>query len=236
MSDETTITYNFKFPKAREPVSLCLRFNQATFALIRETPADHAPDWTRLDNHKCGHCPLNARTRPFCPAATALNDVIECLDVLLSHEQVETTVVCERRTVIASTSVQCAFGSLFGIIIPTCGCPRTAYLRPMARFHLPFANEEETIYRAASMYLLAQYFAQRHIGSIPMDLAGLERIYQNMHEVNMRICDRLREVCVHDSSSNAIVILDIFSMVMRSAIQRDLKRLEPLFTIFLDEQ
>jgi hypothetical protein len=31
-------------------------------------------------------------------------------------------------------------------------------VKPMARFHLPLASEEETIYRATTMYLLAQYF------------------------------------------------------------------------------
>ena len=33
------------------------------------------------------------------------------------------------------------------------GCPVLEQLKPMARFHLPFASVEETIYRAASMYL-----------------------------------------------------------------------------------
>jgi hypothetical protein len=42
--------------------------------------------------------------------------------------------------------------------VATSGCRYTAYFKPMARFHLPFANEEETAYRAISMYLLSQRF------------------------------------------------------------------------------
>ena len=38
----------------------------------------------------------------------------------------------------------------------TAGCPWTDRLRPMARFHLPFANEAETVYRSVSMYLLSR--------------------------------------------------------------------------------
>jgi len=39
-------------------------------------------------------------------------------------------------------------------------------LKPMVRFHLPFASIEETKYRAISMYLLAQYFLYQQ-GSQP---------------------------------------------------------------------
>ena len=36
-----------------------------------------------------------------------------------------------------------------GLIMATAGCPWTDRLRPMARFHLPFATEAETVYRDA---------------------------------------------------------------------------------------
>ena len=51
--------------------------------------------------------------------------------------------------------------SLIGIYMVTSGCPIMDKLRPMARFHLPFASTEETIYRAISTYLLGQYFLEQ---------------------------------------------------------------------------
>ena len=86
------------------------------------------------------------------------------------------------------------------------------------------------------MYLLAQYFTQRDYDFFSLDFEGLEQIYENMHIINRQICNRLREVSTHDSSSNAIVVLDVFSMVMRTAIQRDLSLLEPYFTIYMKDE
>ena len=33
-------------------------------------------------------------------------------------------------------------------------------LKPMVRFHLPFATVEETVFRSVSTYLLSQYLAE----------------------------------------------------------------------------
>ena len=57
----------------------------------------------------------------------------------------------------------------------TSGCPHMDFFKPMARFHLPLANAEETVYRATSMYLLAQYFLQREGKEADMELEGLKK-------------------------------------------------------------
>ena len=54
------------------------------------------------------------------------------------------------------TSAQQAMSSVLGLIMATSGCPWTDRLRPMARFHLPFASEAETLYRSVGMFLLAR--------------------------------------------------------------------------------
>ena len=53
--------------------------------------------------------------------------------------------------------VQMGVSSLLGVIMTTSGCPIMAQLKPMVRFHLPFASLEETIFRMVSMHLVAQY-------------------------------------------------------------------------------
>ena len=45
----------------------------------------------------------------------------------------------------------------------------------MAQFHLPLANDSETIYRAASMYLLAQYFLKREGRDADLEIEGLKK-------------------------------------------------------------
>ncbi len=56
----------------------------------------------------------------------------------------------------AETTAQQAMSSVLGLIMATAGCPWTDRLRPMARFHLPFASEAETVYRSVCMFLLAR--------------------------------------------------------------------------------
>ncbi len=59
----------------------------------------------------------------------------------------------------AETTAQQAMSSVLGLIMATAGCPWTDRLRPMARFHLPFASDAETLYRSISMFLLSREIA-----------------------------------------------------------------------------
>jgi hypothetical protein len=74
-----------------------------------------------------------------------------------------------------------------GLIMATSGCPSLSYLKPMARFHLPLATAEETVYIATSMYLLAQYFLQKEGHKADLNLEGLLEIYHNIELINQAI-------------------------------------------------
>jgi hypothetical protein len=117
-----------------------------------------------------------------------------------------------------------------GLIIATSGCPHTAFFRPMARFHLPLATEAETLYRAVSMYLLAQYFLKNEGRPADLDLAGLKNIYANVGIVNRAVADRIRNATKKDSAINALVLLDVFTMALPFAIEDSLQDLRYLFT------
>jgi hypothetical protein len=104
----------------------------------------------------------------------------------------------------------------------------------MSRSHLPFADTEETIYRATTMFLLAQYFIHKESGCIPTDFGRLETIYNNVHIVNTQTCKRLREFCENDSPLNAIAILDTLSISIHSALKHDLDKFEPYFSAFTE--
>ena len=81
---------------------------------------------------------------------------LEPLKALVSFDTVGVTVLQSERTVYVETTAQQAMSSVLGLIMATAGCPWTDRLRPMARFHLPFANEAETLYRSVSMFLLSR--------------------------------------------------------------------------------
>jgi hypothetical protein len=122
---------------------------------------------------------------------------------------------------------------MMGLVIATSGCPRTAFFKPMARFHLPLASKEETIFRATSMYLLAQYFLKKDGHFADLELKGLRRIYDNMQIINRATVERLRAATKTDSSINAIVILDNYAKSMPFAIEKSLEDIRYLFSSFL---
>ncbi len=137
------------------------------------------------------------------------------------------------KTVSQTTTVQAGVSSMVGLIIATCGCPHTQFFKPMACFHLPMASEEETVYRATSTYLLAQYFISRQGGVFEQDFSGLMKIYQDVHTVNVSTAERLRAASETDSSVNAIIILDMFAKALPYAIKESLEEISHLFAPFL---
>ncbi|MBI5463043.1 MAG: hypothetical protein HY941_12730 [Gammaproteobacteria bacterium] len=197
----------------------------------RDTAA--APDWTAMDNHRCPHCPLDAVVHPTCPAACAIAEWVTAGNDLFSYEHVQVEVRTPERLITAETSLQRALSSLLGLALATSGCPHTAFLKPMARFHLPFASEEETIYRATSMYLLAQYFRFKQGDEADLDLSGLTQIYRNLHVVNTHMAMRMRSASEKDAAVNAVVILDMFAKTLPQTIDESLEEIRYLFAPYL---
>ena len=155
---------------------------------------------------------------------------------LVSFTETTVTVTTPQREIRAQTTLQRGLSSLMGLIIPSSGCPYTAFFRPMAKFHLPFASEDETAYRAISMYLLAQYFRENDGGLRDNALEGLKAIYENIGLVNSYVAERLREVQGQDSPVNAIVLLDIFTQVVPAIIDMCLDGVSHLFKPYLDRK
>lgn len=227
MMKDFTVYYNFKLPDGSEE-SFLLRLDPDTLEIRGNIPAV-TPEWTRLDFHQCPNCPLNVEEHPDCPLALRLVNLVQRFDGLLSHERVDMEVVTEERTVTQKTTAQKGISSLMGLVIASSGCPHTALLRPMARFHLPLASNEETVYRATSMYLLAQYFLRKEGARTDLELDGLSRIYENMQIINVAVAERLRAATTTDSSVNAIVVLDVYAKTVEMVIEGSLERIRYLF-------
>lgn len=196
---------------------------------------DDLPPWTQLDYHKCPHCPLASTDHEHCPAAVSLVDIVKRFNNVASHDEVDVEIVTSDRTMFRETTSQKAVGSLFGLLMASSGCPHTAFLKPMARFHLTLATQEETIYRVTGMYLLAQYFLRLEGKQSDDDLSGLRLLYDNLHTVNVEIAARIRQWTEDDASVNAIAILDVFSSMVPFAIEDELVRIEQLFSPYLTD-
>jgi len=225
------IEYHMTFPDDREAV-YSLQFNAENMQILGEI-SPQLPVWTKLTFKQCSHCPLSTETH--CPLAVRLVEVIQQFNDLMSYEDLSLRVITERRIISKKTTVQDALSALMGLIIPTSGCPHTEYFRPMARFHLPLADTDETIYRATSMYLLAQYFRKKSGLEAELNFEGLKNIYQNMQTLNAAIAERLRAGSETDSSVNALILLDMFTLVLPIAVEESLEELEQLFSKYLKD-
>jgi len=223
--------YHFKFEDGSEEI-FYLKINNQDLTLLGNTP-DILPDWTKLDYYQCSNCPLIKEDDPYCPLASNLVNIVKQFEPFLSYNKVSMSVATKERIISQKTTVQRGVSSILGLVFATSGCPHLAFFRPMARFHLPLANEEETAFRATSMYLLAQYFMKRIGKEFDHDLDGLSKIYDNIKVVNSSIAQRLRHASKTDSTLNAIVLLDVFANTIPFIIKSSLDEIRYLFTPYL---
>jgi len=227
VTQDLVIEYSLRRPDGQHHTYI-VRVDRRTLSQIR--PVDpNPPPWVALGFHQCANCPLAAAEHPRCPLAESLVEVVAFCRDLPSYEEVAVAVVLPERTVWTHTTAQRGLASLMGLVMATSGCPHTGFLRPMARFHLPFASEEETIFRSTAAYLLAQYFALQE--GMPVDLAleGLRARYRALQVVNRHVVKRLWSAVELDSSVNALVLLDLFSKALPDTIEDELHDLRYLF-------
>jgi hypothetical protein len=196
-------------------------------------PPVEKPGWTQLSCHQCENCPLKESEHQHCPAALSLVDLLPIGEKLMSYDTLNVTVITEERTVIQRTAAQRAISSLMGLLLAISGCPITAIFQPMARFHLPFANEDETIYRVTSMYALAQYFVHWDGREMDLSLDSLTKTFAEIQNVNKAMAKRLREATTTDASTNAIIILDTYAHAVPFFVEDSLDNLRDLFEPYI---
>jgi hypothetical protein len=165
--------------------------------------------------------------------AVHLRKLIAICKNVLSYDTLHVDIITPERIISRGTTAQRGVSSLMGLIIATSGCPHTNYFKPMARFHLPFASAEETVYRATSMYLLAQYFLRKQGAEADLELKGLAKIYHDIQIINKAMAKRLSAITDKDSAINALVLLDIFAKALPFAIEESLEDVRYLFAPYL---
>lgn len=221
-------SYHFKFENGIESL-FEIFLEPTTLQIIRQSKKEPA-EWTKLENFECVHCPLNKDEYKYCPVAVNLQELIEFFSEKTSFEKVKVTVDTNERSYFKDTDVQSAVGSLIGIIMPASGCPILAKLRPMLRFHLPFATIEETEFRVFAMYALAQ-FLRHKIGKQPdWELKSLVKLYDDIQKINTNVVSKIAKLEKQDASINSVVVLNNFAnFVAMDLDDEDFSRLTELF-------
>jgi hypothetical protein len=223
------ITYNYTFSFED---GTCKTFTVTLDGdtLAAQPPPDRPlPEWTRLGFNQCPGCPLKTDEHERCPPAAALADVIHAFKDRKSFAPVQVTVESENRTYTWRGAIQKGASPLVGLYMVTSGCPVLDRLRPLVETHLPFMSRHETMYRILALHLVSQFFAQRRGEPLDVELAGLRRRMDEIRDVNVAFCTRLRGIDSLDASVNAVVILATMGdFPAQKMMGVDMERLERL--------
>jgi hypothetical protein len=99
----------------------------------------------------------------------------------------------------------------------------------MARYHQPFARDDETLYRVFSMFILSQYLKRAERGSGPLEELGT--LIEATTRVNRGMADRIRAAFSRDVVVNAVIILDMFARAVPFAIDEGLEEMRAVFAL-----
>lgn len=220
--------YTFIFQNGREKVFEIL-LDKKTLNIIRQS-SEEPPEWARYENFECAEAECAKRHNDYCPLAVNMQDILQFFSDIPSYEKVTIRAEANERIYMKETSVQSGVGSLLGLIMPTSGCPVLAKLKPLVRFHLPFASIEETEFRVFSMYLLAQYVLMRQGREPDWEMKNLKDVYEQILRINRNVSSKIADLENKDASINAVVALDNFAQFVKSSLdESDLSDIEQLF-------
>ena len=234
ITSEFEYEFSFLFKDGKEK-RVKVRIDEKTLNIIRPS-IKVPPKWTEISNFKCPHCPIDKNKFKYCPLAVNLNDVISDFTEFHSYDDVEVIIHTNARTYYKHTSLQNGLGSLLGIVMVANDCPTMGKLKPMMRYHLPFATLEETDYRVLSMYLLAQYVIAKKGGEPDWEMNNLKDLYEEIKLLNQNVCRHLAEIESKDAIVNAVVTLNSFAEHVTFLLSKNMmQRLEILFKDYLKE-
>ena len=227
--------YHFKFEDGKE-ILYEINLNSETLELI--TPKTETyPEWTNLEFQQCPNCPLDKKQNQQCPIAKNTIQIIDIFGQMKSIDKILLRITTEQRIYSKETDLQSGLGSLMGLIMVTSGCPILDKLRPMSRFHLPFASNEETLYRVISMYLLGEFFKLKEGKTPDWDLKDLHLLYKNINVVNNAFFKRLQQTETLDATLNALILLDTFEKFVDLSIdEQSLSDIKLLFKAYLKKE
>ena len=225
---EVHYVYSFRFDDG-ETVDFELRVDSQNRNLKNslQLPQEFAR-FARFDRYCCDNCQNSRKSDEiYCPVASNLFAVTLPFKSHRSYDDVVTEVQASQRSYYKRSSLQQGLQSLFGLVMATSDCAHLRFLSPMALFHLPFADENETMLRVLGLYLLEQHLSAPEL---PIDLEGLSERYKRVEKVNKAIAERIAAIEQEDAARNALVILDTFIKMFSLEYELGLDKLRSLFS------
>ncbi|MBN1622459.1 MAG: hypothetical protein JW871_07710 [Endomicrobiales bacterium] len=229
--------YCFRFSDNIE-IKIDVELDSKTLSMVSKHKEKKCPDWVYLKYKKCPNCRLLEERTEYCPVARNLLDIVDLFTGHNSYDNVKLSIYSQAREYSKETSLEDGISSLVGIYMVTSGCPVLDKLRPMVRYHLPFANVEETQYRAVAMYLVGQYLLYKSGKTPDWDLEKLYNLYSEVRIINKKFSSRLMDAILKDASINALVKLDCFAgYISYSIIDKEIfNDMKKYFSAFLEEE
>lgn len=189
---------------------------------LLEGLADSGPEWTRLQGERCSGCTAQ---HAYCRAALAIAPVVEAFKSMDSLQSVKVRVSLPNQTVDARGEISQVASSIMGLRMAASGCPQLAPFRAMALYHQPFSTLEDTVIRAAGFMLLGHWAHGTLTSENPFD--PLIAAWEELEEVNTRICRGMQAYCAADAALNGLVNLDMFAKAGGFGLQAALDALKP---------
>ena len=205
------VEFNYKFIfNDTSKYNFLIQLDSKSLDLVKTKKVSY-PAWCKLTCNKCSICPFNEEVTEYCPIAANFLDLVDFFNKPIDEENVYAVIETPERIYKKYVDLSSIAFSLFGIYMVTSGCPIMDKLRPMVRFHMPFASTEETVYKAISMYLTAQKIRQINGLEADWSLKGLSKIYTDINTVNGFFNARLQEISEKNSAIDSIITLDCFA-------------------------
>lgn len=225
-----TYCYTFLFDDKRQ-LSFSVSVDPSSKQIL--TKDMEPPEWCRLAHHQCSVCRLSAKSHPFCPVAVSISELVTAFKDIVSFTPCTVSCYSEQRTVTKDTVAQVGLASILGLLMATSDCPQMNFLRPLARFHLPFASLEESIFRLTAAHLLKQYFnreqGNNNNSQNQFSLEDIKASYAMVQKVNKGILGRIRGITDRDADSNSIITLSTLAQILEIELDSNLESLRQLF-------
>ena len=228
-----SFTYRFVFQNRSEKV-ITLDLDKSNLTIIMDKEFEKS-GWTKSDGFSCRTSDCGNENDGHCPVALIISRFIKLFGNLTSYERVLVHVESEQRTYSKETSMQEAIGSMLGIIMPTSGCPILGKLKPLVRFHLPFASIKETEFRVFSMYLLAQYLRMKQGLEPDWEMTELKKLYENVQTINKNVAQKIADLEKMDTSINSLIVLNNYADSVTFSLEENLIDFEKLFDCWLNQ-
>jgi hypothetical protein len=205
-----------------------LEFDEHNRFVLKSNPEAAPREWTKLEFQQCPHCPLRSDESPCCPVARNIDQIVEDSKSALSYTRAEITVETPERTYSKKTDTQDGLRSIFGLIMAASGCPYLDWFRPLARFHLPFADVDETLFRFLSVQLV-EHLLEGGANNNSEALVKIGERCRMVEKVNQSFVKRIRAYCSADADKNALAALDVFIQLFPYHVEENFGALRPLF-------